>query len=501
MKIEKNLSFGMIEKISIMLCGFITRTCVIKFFGIDYVGLGTLFASILQILNFAELGLESAIVFKLYSPVLNEDVNTINRLLNYYRKFCFAVGIIVSVVSFALIPFLHLLINGDVPNGINIYILFGINILNSIVGYFFYGYQSVLFSATGRLDVVSCISCIISVLQCVFQVFSIINLHSYYVYALLVPAATLSKLLVQHLFLKKQYSNYVPKGTITKEERREIFAKIIGLLGYKINSIVVFSSDSIIISVFLGLSLLGKYNNYYYVITALNSIIIIILNSIKPHVGQSIAKYSCDRVYGEFKAITVIYVAIISFFVSGLIAIFQDFIILWIGDDFLLKNSFVILLGVYFWVWKFLDIILLYQDASGIWNRNKTIPYIQALVNLTLNILFVQYIGLYGIVLSTILSMLLVLVTVTKSVFKECFLLDKIDKVYFYKIFVISIIVIIVSYYSTRIVDYTIDSILFRIFCKGILCLFSTIAIFWIMYFRNSNLLNMIKNRRKNKNV
>ena len=52
--------------------------------------------------------------------------------------------------------------------------------------------------------------------------------------------------------------------------------------------------------------------------------------------------------------------------------------------------------------------LYVYVEAAGIWWSNRFYPIIGALVNLIINIILVQKIGLYGILISTILSVIFV---------------------------------------------------------------------------------------------
>ena len=58
---SRNIVFGMMLKIYQLLIPFIMRTAMIYILGVEYLGLNSLFMSILQVLNLAELGVGSAI--------------------------------------------------------------------------------------------------------------------------------------------------------------------------------------------------------------------------------------------------------------------------------------------------------------------------------------------------------------------------------------------------------------------------------------------------------
>ena len=65
----RNLLYGILQKIVNLGMPFVTRTVVIHTLGTEYLGLGSLFSSVLQVLNLAELGVGSAMIISMYSPI------------------------------------------------------------------------------------------------------------------------------------------------------------------------------------------------------------------------------------------------------------------------------------------------------------------------------------------------------------------------------------------------------------------------------------------------
>ena len=69
----------------------------------------------------------------------------------------------------------------------------------------------------------------------------------------------------------------------------------------------------------------------------------------------------------------------------------------------------LILLFVAYFIIKVVNALLnLYKDAAGMWHEDRFRPLITAATNLILNVILVNFIGLYGIILSTVISMLCV---------------------------------------------------------------------------------------------
>ena len=60
----RNIFYGVILKIYNIAIPFLMRTAMIYLMGVQYLGLNSLFASILSVLNLAELGVGSAMVYR-----------------------------------------------------------------------------------------------------------------------------------------------------------------------------------------------------------------------------------------------------------------------------------------------------------------------------------------------------------------------------------------------------------------------------------------------------
>ena len=62
----RNMMMGFINKIIVLLLPFVVRTAFIYSLGAEYLGLNSLFSSILSVLSVAELGFSSAVVLPVY---------------------------------------------------------------------------------------------------------------------------------------------------------------------------------------------------------------------------------------------------------------------------------------------------------------------------------------------------------------------------------------------------------------------------------------------------
>ena len=103
----------MFLKVYQILLPFIMRTAMIYVMGMEYLGLNSLFTSILLVLNLAELGVGSAMVFSMYKPIADKNEEEICKLLSLYRLYYRIIGIVIAVAGLILMPFIPSLISAD----------------------------------------------------------------------------------------------------------------------------------------------------------------------------------------------------------------------------------------------------------------------------------------------------------------------------------------------------------------------------------------------------
>ena len=273
----RNMIWGTLNKLLITLVPFITRTVIINILGTEYLGLNSLFSSVLQILNLTELGISSAIVFFMYKPIAQNDEKRICSLLNLYKKIYRIIGIIILILGLLILPFLDNLISGDIPNDINIYYLYIIYLVNTVITYWLFAYKKSLIEAFQRNDVVSNINSILYILQSLFQIVMICKFKNYYLYVMIMPIITIANNIVCAIYAKRKYPQYIAKGDVDKATKKELKKKVSGLVVYKICTTTRNSLDSIFISAFLGLNMVAIYNNYYLIMNAISTFMSVII--------------------------------------------------------------------------------------------------------------------------------------------------------------------------------------------------------------------------------
>uniref|UniRef100_UPI0040575DDA polysaccharide biosynthesis protein n=1 Tax=Acetatifactor sp. TaxID=1872090 RepID=UPI0040575DDA len=403
-----NLFFSILLRVYRIIVPFIMRSVFIYTIGIEFLGLNSLFTSVLQVLNLAELGVGSAMVYSMYKPIVEDDETTICALMRLYKIYYRFIGLVVLAIGVCLVPVLPKLIKGEVPDGISIYVLYFMHLGCTVLSYWLFAYKNSLLTAYQRSDVTSKVSLAVDTLKYVLQLLALFVLKNYYVYVLIILFMQIVENISVAVCVNKMYPKYQPKGKLEKEKVSQINQRIKDLFTAKLGMVVINSADTIVISAFLGLSVLAVYQNYFYIITSITGLMSTIYASCRAGIGNSLIVESEEKNYKDLSAFTLMIGWVSTVAVTCLLCLMQPFMTMWMGTEHLLSVGCVICFCLYFFVFEVNQLLSTYKDAAGIWRKDRFRPMITALTNLFVNLLLVNYIGVYGVLLSTVLSTLFV---------------------------------------------------------------------------------------------
>ncbi len=403
---KRNIIWGTINKIVTLVCPFIMRTVLIYTLGLEYLGLGSLFTSILQVLNMAELGISSVIVFSMYKPIAENDTEKICALLLYYKKAYRIIGTIILVAGLALLPFLKYLIKGSYPADINLYVLYSLYLFNTVISYFLFAYRNCLLTAHQRNDIASNISTVAYIIQYVLQISLLFLFRNYYWYYIAVPICTIINNLITALLTRKMYPQYKGGGKLGSNEKAFIKKNIGGLMLGKVCVTSRNSLDNIFISSYIGLTAVAIYGNYYYILSAIIGFLQVICTAISAGVGNSIASEKPEKNYSDLKKISFLYSWIAGWCAICLLNLFQPFMRIWVGEGQMLSMVEVVLFSLYFYSLTLGDIRSQYSSAAGLWWEGRFYVAAETIGNFVLNWILVRWFGIAGVIVATFITII-----------------------------------------------------------------------------------------------
>ncbi len=499
MKIERtknaarNFIFGTFYTVYQTVALFIIRTVIIKVLGAEYLGLGSLFTSILQVLNLAELGVSWAMVYSMYKPIAEDDTDTICALMNLYKKYYTIIGGVILVAGLIVLPFLPRLIKGDVPPGMNIYVLYIMELAAAVSSYWVMAYKNSIIQAHQRADVSNKILTVCGFVKYTLQIIGLIVFRSYYYYVFILIAMQIVSNIATAVVADRMYPKYRAKGKLPKETVDIINSKIKDLFTTRIGNVIINSVDSVVISACLGLSVLAVYKNYYYILSAIINIVAILFHGCLAGIGNSLVVESVDKNFSDFKKFTFIVSWISAFCATSLLCIFQPFMEVWMGKELMLPVSVVVSLTIQFLVMQYTSLFGVYKDAAGIWHEDRLRPLCVSVINLILSVILVNVWGINGVVIATLVAMIIVGIPwILKNLFSTIFETHMLGN--YLKTFIAYVIVTLISAGITYFICTYINlSPIVTIVVRAVVCITIPNTIFFMVFRKTEVFCESIK--------
>lgn len=385
----------------------VLRWFFIKTLGAEFLGLSGLFTSIFAMLSLVDLGLGGVIGFSLYSPLAQNNHEKVAALVRFYRKIYAVLAIIVLALGLALMPFLSFFIKTNQPIA-DLHTLYVITLLTTFSGYFF-SYNQVLLNADQRGYIATKINMFFGFVNSLILIIVLLVYHNYLIYLLV---SLLLSLIIQLIIYRKVKSIYGyiyqhNNSKISKAEYTGIVSNVKGMFLHRIGDFAVNSTDNLIISKFVGLVSVGYFSNYFMMLTMASRFMDSIFNSMVAGFGQLLAEGEKDRAEKLFASMNFLCFWLYGMVSVGFICMASPVISLLFGDKFVLSPSVIGLLALNFYITGMRIPPYIVKSAAGVFVQDKYIPIIQAVVNLVISIVAVQYWGMLGVFTGTFISSIL----------------------------------------------------------------------------------------------
>lgn len=401
---SRNILAGLWNRFSTIILNFVNRTIIIYVLGAEFSGLNSLFTSVLGMLSIAELGFDVAIVQSMYQPIAENDEHRIRELLTLYQRCYYIVGTVILGIGLLLIPVLPYLVHEELPESVNLYLLYLLYLLNSVIGYFLFAYRESLLYAHQREDVSQKIRTTMLIGKNIMQAVVLLLFRQYYAYLLIEIAATV----LSNLWVGRETKRRFPQYQCIRGEKvkmsTDIKDQLKGLLLGNICDKARNSLDSIILSAYLGLTIVTIYGNYYYIYYALYGIMMVVCNSMSASIGNSIVTETVEKNYENLQKFSFLVAWISGWMSICMLCLYQPFMELWMGKELMLGDSVMMLFCIYFYAINMNNIRNQFLSGTGIWWKLKYSNIAEALGNIILNLVLGKLFGIVGILWATIIT-------------------------------------------------------------------------------------------------
>lgn len=405
----------------IAILNLVVRRIFLDVLIVDYLGYDGLFTSIFSFLSLSEMGIASIITFHMYSELASNNLTQIRKLLYIYKLIYRIVGIFVFAVGIIASLFIPLILNEQQQESwLFIYTIYFLQLAATLCTYFL-AYRRILFTTDQKIYVCTAVDTAVNIVAILAKMCVLLWLRNYIIYLLVAIAANITSNLV---IARKSYKAYpeITRIKVTKEDIRELnlFHEVKNMMATKIAGTIYGSSDDIIITAVLGISMNGLISNYRMISSKIQELIIAMFNSVQASIGNLV--YTEDD---HEKGVAFFHALDLTGFLMGLvcavgvISIGQPFVLLWLkSSNYLLPYSFLILLAFNMFIAICNNPMNYFRNSLGHFETDRNYMIAAAAVNVIVTIALSIPLGITGVMIGTVAGHLMIFMGRTVVVYK-----------------------------------------------------------------------------------
>lgn len=402
----RNFKFGAAAQLVVTLLGFVSRTVFIRVLGMEYSGVNGLYTSILDVLSLTELGLADVVIYSLYKPLAEGDTDRLAALMGYYKVIYRYIAFAVGVIGLCLVPFLRVLVKSQIDR-FHLVLYYLMFLANSVCSYLLV-YKASIIQADQKRYLISKYNMLFKLLATLLQIVLLLVLRNFTVYLSIQIGMTV----VNNLYVSRKADRLYPclreKRELPKEEKKAIFRDVRHMFSYKAGGQLLNGTDNLYISSMISTATVGIYDNYTMIQTMVVTAFTNTLNqAVLGSIGNLNATGTREQKKQIFDAYSLVFSWITTFCALSLLALYNPFIRIWAGEDWLLPMSTVAVICLNYFLPNVLTPVWSYRNTTGLFRETRDILLYAAGINLVLSYFMGLRWGLTGILAATAVSRVL----------------------------------------------------------------------------------------------
>lgn len=415
-----NLLFSIVYKLLVMGIGLLIPRMFILQYGSEINGLQSSISQIFTYIALIEAGVGEASLQALYKPIANKDYSSANDILTATTKYYNKIGIIYFGLLFLLASFYPLVMQVESMSYFMVFLYIIIAGATTGVNFFFVAKIGIVINAMGDVYWTSIIQFFVYILTSISKIFCILQGYNIVVIQLCYFAVNMLYTLAIYVFAKKKY----PWICFKQNPDYKAIEQKNSVLLHKISGIVFQNTDVVLLTFFCDLNVVSIYTVYKLVISSILSIVSIANGSVAFAFGQTFA-VSKQQFCKMIDAYNVYYTAISYAVFTVTYLLYIPFIDLYTkGSDINYVDQWLPLLFV------LMEVLTIGREAmmqtitvAGHFKKTQWRSIIESSINLICSVVFVYRLGIYGVLLGTIVA--LVYRTIDVNVYANKYILNR----------------------------------------------------------------------------
>lgn len=397
-----NFISSLTTQVVALVLGLIIPRIILNNYGSDTNGLISTVSQIFSYLALLEAGISTSARNAMYRPMSSNDREEVSRIVSISRRTFRRIAYIYLAAVFLLAFIVPLILKSNV----NYWTIFGVVIfegLTNVVSFYFISVWSTVLFVGGKSYVNNIILLISNVLCYSIKILLVSLSANIVLIQIGFFIVSLGKVVLYYLYFRKHYPWINYKSANKKERLPDRTAYIITEVAWTVFS----STDLIVIGIFLSTSHSSIYAVYNMVILALNGILNAAYGGISYCLGIAFAesKEKYTKIHDMFN----------SFFMSAITILMSVSYLLLIPFVKLYTNGITDINYIYEWLPLLFCLVPILSwsryvagNLSGIGGFAKqtgVVSLIEAAINVVLSIILVNFIGLYGVLIATVVAL------------------------------------------------------------------------------------------------
>lgn len=396
-----NMVFGLIYQLMAIVCGLITPRLILATFGSTYNGVISSATQFLNMINILTLGITGTTRVALYKTLASKDGLGTSRIMKATKQYMRKIGCCVIVYAIVLCVVYPYISQNTLPHIENA-ALIAIVSIGTFAQYFFGISNMTLLNAdqssyiNNILDIFKVVSntvCVALFIKLGASIF-IVKLGSSIVF-LITP-------MILSWYVQKKYrltNNCEPDYDALKNRGAVAF--------HQIANIVHDNTDIMVLTFFMDAKQISVYTVYYLVIGKVKTLLQVFTSGMEAAFGNMWVKREIDTLNKVFKAyehLLFSFTVVVFSCVGTLILPFVSEYTKGITDVAYYRVDFAVLITIAEAAFCIRQPYLLLVYATGNYEATKRGALEEAIINLSLSIILVQFIGINGVVIGTLVA-------------------------------------------------------------------------------------------------
>lgn len=398
----------MLQIVSI-IAGFIIPKLVLESFGSEVNGVVSSINQFLNYITLAEGGFTSIIYANLYKPLVENDEEKISKILYSSKKFYNKISFLYIGYSIILAVVYPLVVDSSFSYEY-VFSLVLILSLKLLIQYMFSLTLRTLLIADKKLYINSIVQIFLTIIQIVITFFVVKLYPNIHILKLVTALAYILQPLVFGLYIRKHYNLDLSKKA-NKDNHDDVSISKQRWNGFAVHfaSFVNQSTDITILTILSLLTDISVYSVYALVTTSLGGLVTAITTGLNSSLGHDFARNNLNEINDKLDSYEYI-MNLLSFFLFGVAGLLITPFVLIYTQNVVDANYNQPLFGVLLCISAVIKLIRLpHSNLAYAANKYKEIKYpafIQVAINVVLSIVLVFPLGLNGIIIGTIVSMI-----------------------------------------------------------------------------------------------